>query len=72
MIVTPDMHRTHHSIIRAETDSNYGNALSIWDRLFRTYTPMPAGELVLGLAEWQDERPARIGFALSLPVARPG
>lgn len=70
VIVTPDMHRTHHSIIRTEMDSNYGNAFSVWDRLFRTYTEAPAGELTLGLAEWQDERPAQIGFALGLPIAR--
>ncbi len=71
VIVTPDMHRTHHSILRAETDSNYGNALSVWDRLFRTFTSVPADELVLGLAEWQDERPARLPDMLALPVARP-
>jgi len=70
VIVTPEMHRTHHSVLRTETDSNYGNALSVWDRLFRSYTAVPAGELTLGLAEWQDERPARIGFALGLPVIR--
>lgn len=36
--VTPDMHVIHHSVIRQETDSNYGFNLSIWDRLFKTYT----------------------------------
>ncbi len=36
--VTPDMHVIHHSVIRQETDSNYGFNLSIWDRLFNTYT----------------------------------
>lgn len=41
LIVTPDMHRVHHSIHREETDSNYGFALSLWDRLFGSYTPQP-------------------------------
>jgi sterol desaturase/sphingolipid hydroxylase (fatty acid hydroxylase superfamily) len=36
-IVTPNMHRVHHSMVRAETDSNYASILSIWDRVFRTY-----------------------------------
>lgn len=37
LFVTPDMHRIHHSIHRDETDSNYGNLLSIWDRLLGSY-----------------------------------
>ncbi|HKL68065.1 sterol desaturase family protein [Salibaculum sp.] len=40
-VVTPDMHRVHHSDIRAETDSNYGFCLPWWDRLFGTYTAQP-------------------------------
>lgn len=42
LIVTPSMHRIHHSTWRKETDSNYGFHLSIWDRLFGSYTPEPA------------------------------
>ena len=41
-LVTPDMHRVHHSPIRAETDSNFGFNLPWWDRLFGTYRPQPA------------------------------
>ncbi|WP_374372815.1 sterol desaturase family protein [Tabrizicola sp.] len=72
VLVTPDMHRVHHSVHRAEHDSNYGFALSLWDRLFRTYVPEPeAGHeaMTVGL-EWQDERPARLGWALWLPFRR--
>jgi sterol desaturase/sphingolipid hydroxylase (fatty acid hydroxylase superfamily) len=36
-MVTPDMHRVHHSVRREETDSNFGFNLSVWDRLFGTY-----------------------------------
>jgi sterol desaturase/sphingolipid hydroxylase (fatty acid hydroxylase superfamily) len=72
VLVTPDMHRVHHSIHREEHDSNYGFALSVWDRIFRTYVPEPkAGHeaMTVGL-EWQDERPARLGWALTLPFRR--
>lgn len=41
LIVTPSMHRIHHSTLRRETDSNYGFHLSIWDRLFASYTKNP-------------------------------
>ena len=72
VLVTPDMHRVHHSVLRAEHDSNFGFCLSVWDRLFRTYMPEPkAGhrDMVVGL-EWQDERPARLGWSLGLPFRR--
>lgn len=70
LIVTPDMHRIHHSVRRRETDANYGFNLSWWDRLFRTYIDQPAGghlEMGLGLEEIQDERPTRLGWSLLFP-----
>ncbi|WP_299548617.1 sterol desaturase family protein [uncultured Tateyamaria sp.] len=72
LLVTPDMHRVHHSVHRHEHDSNYGFSLSIWDRMFGTYIAQPeAGhdDMQVGL-EWQDDRPARLGWSLSLPFAR--
>lgn len=72
VLVTPDMHRVHHSVHREEHDSNYGFALSIWDRMFGTYIAQPkAGhdEMMIGL-EWQDDRPARLGWSLALPFFR--
>ncbi|MGL6209598.1 MAG: sterol desaturase family protein [Paracoccaceae bacterium] len=69
VLVTPDMHRVHHSVIRAEHDSNFGFALSIWDRIFGTYRAQPMGgheAMQVGL-EWQDHKPARLGWALWLP-----
>jgi sterol desaturase/sphingolipid hydroxylase (fatty acid hydroxylase superfamily) len=72
VLVTPDMHRVHHSVRREEHDSNYGFALSIWDRLFRTYRAQPMGEhetMPIGL-EWQDDRPMRLGWMLTLPFRR--
>ena len=72
VLVTPDMHRVHHSALRQEHDSNFGFALSIWDRIFGTYRAQPEGGhdgMVVGL-EWQDARPARLGWSLLLPFRR--
>lgn len=72
VLVTPDMHRVHHSIHRFEHDSNYGFALSIWDRIFRTYTPQPReghDDMTIGL-QWQNDNPSRLGWSLMLPFMR--
>lgn len=72
VLVTPDMHRVHHSVLRAEHDSNYGFSLAIWDRLFGTYIAQPAAgheQMKIGL-EWQDERPTKLGWSLWLPFAK--
>ena len=72
VLVTPDMHRVHHSVHRAEHDSNYGFALSIWDRIFATYVPQPKDghdAMQIGL-EWQDDKPSRLEWALWLPLQR--
>ncbi len=72
VLVTPDMHRVHHSVHRAEHDSNYGFSLSIWDRIFRTYVAQPKDghdDMVIGL-EWQDKRPSNLIWSLSLPFFR--
>jgi sterol desaturase/sphingolipid hydroxylase (fatty acid hydroxylase superfamily) len=73
VIVTPDMHRVHHSIDRRETDSNYGFNLSIWDRLFGTYIAQPDkghDGMKIGLPQWQDERPTRLDWTLMVPFQR--
>lgn len=72
VLVTPDMHRVHHSVDRSEHDSNFGFALSLWDRIFGTYVPEPvAGHQAMQLGlEWQDDRPMKLGWALLLPFRR--
>ncbi len=58
-IVTPDMHRVHHSIEDHETNSNFGFNLSVWDRLFRTYKAQPdAGHerMTIGIRTHRDPR----------------
>ena len=70
IVVTPDMHRVHHSTVRAEHDTNFGFNLSLWDRLFGTYTPEPARghmEMTIGLAEIQDRRPNSLFWTLRFP-----
>jgi sterol desaturase/sphingolipid hydroxylase (fatty acid hydroxylase superfamily) len=44
LLVTPPMHRFHHSAIEAQSNSNYGDMFSIWDRMFGTYHDIPRGE----------------------------
>jgi sterol desaturase/sphingolipid hydroxylase (fatty acid hydroxylase superfamily) len=69
----PNMHKVHHSRALRETDSNYGNIFSWFDRLFSTYTPSWRGEAVVdcGLDGFDDPRSQRLGALLSLPF-RPG
>lgn len=72
VVVTPDMHRVHHSVLRREHDTNYGFNLSFWDRLFGTYTAEPEHGHIgmrIGLADYQDERPTQLAFSLGLPFA---
>jgi sterol desaturase/sphingolipid hydroxylase (fatty acid hydroxylase superfamily) len=70
VLVTPDMHRVHHSSFRPETDSNYGFNFPFWDRLFSTYRARPERGhegMEIGLAEYRGEAPARLGWNLVLP-----
>lgn len=74
-VVTPDMHRVHHSTDRTETDRNFGFNLSIWDRLFRTYQSQPKlghRNMTIGLPEYQDTRVQRIGNMLLQPFRSAG
>lgn len=74
LVVTPDMHRVHHSVYPDETDSNYGFNLSCWDRLCRTYRPEPRDghmEMRIGLREYPDGWRQHLGWMLLLPFLRP-
>jgi len=70
IVVTPQMHQVHHSIVRAETDSNFGFNLPWWDRLFGTYRAEPAaGErgVIIGLPIFRDVAESRIVRLLTQP-----
>jgi sterol desaturase/sphingolipid hydroxylase (fatty acid hydroxylase superfamily) len=59
LVVTPDMHRVHHSVVPAETNSNFGFSLPWWDRLFGTYRAQPAAgheAMTIGIAQFRSER----------------
>lgn len=70
-VVTPDMHRVHHSSIVHETDSNFGFNLSWWDRLFGTYLSQPKlghQHMQIGLTEFREAKFLTLPWLLVLPV----
>ncbi len=70
MIVTPDMHRIHHSVIVSETNSNYSFSFSFWDKLFGSYVDKPKGDpkvMDLGLSEFRDQKKLSIFSLLIQP-----
>jgi sterol desaturase/sphingolipid hydroxylase (fatty acid hydroxylase superfamily) len=74
LLVTPDMHRVHHSIYPDETNSNYGFNIPWWDRLFGTYRAQPRDQHVamrLGVSEFsRSEQTIPIRSMLKLPFIR--
>ncbi|WP_338115317.1 sterol desaturase family protein [Thiocystis minor] len=59
LLVTPDMHRVHHSVAADEANSNFGFNLSLWDRLFGTYRDQPRGghrSMTIGIEDLRDPR----------------
>ena len=71
LVVTPDMHRIHHSAMVQETNSNFGFNIPWWDHLFGTYRPRPSvspQEMTIGLGEYQkDQRVEQLPWMLMLP-----
>jgi sterol desaturase/sphingolipid hydroxylase (fatty acid hydroxylase superfamily) len=70
IVVTPDMHRVHHSIVRKETDSNFGFNLPWWDWLFRTYRREPqAGQdgITIGIPQFRNPGEQRLDRMLTQP-----
>jgi sterol desaturase/sphingolipid hydroxylase (fatty acid hydroxylase superfamily) len=70
LVVTPDMHRVHHSVLRRETDSNFGFNFPWWDRLFGTYRPQPeAGHelMTIGLEQFRAPNELRFDRMLTQP-----
>ena len=67
VIVSPDMHKIHHHVERPQTDSNYGNIFSIWDRLFGTFNATPIEQIRYGLDVLADENTADMRFQLGIP-----
>jgi len=69
-IVTPDMHRVHHSVIKVETNSNYGFNIPWWDYIFRTYRPQPSAghtKMKIGLNEFRGDKVIFLHWLLMQP-----
>jgi sterol desaturase/sphingolipid hydroxylase (fatty acid hydroxylase superfamily) len=74
LLVTPDMHRVHHSVAANETNSNFGFNLPWWDRLFGTYRPQPAAGhdgMTIGLDSFRDPAQLRLDRMLVQPFIGP-
>ncbi len=68
LIVTPRMHGIHHSVIRAETDSNFSVIFSFWDRIHKTINlNKRQQQVVIGVPSYDDQKELTIGFLLKLP-----
>ncbi len=75
VLVTPAMHRVHHSARMSETNSNYGAVFSFWDRLCGTLvtrTPLELDRMPLGLEYWGEDRHQRFWWLLVSPFAQAG
>lgn len=73
LIVTPDMHRIHHSQDIREGESNFANTFSFWDRLFGTYVDQPAAGhdgIVFGVSEFSDRKHLTLPWMLAQPFLR--
>jgi sterol desaturase/sphingolipid hydroxylase (fatty acid hydroxylase superfamily) len=74
VVVTPEMHRVHHSIVRNETNSNFGFNFPWWDRWFGTYRAQPAAghrAMIIGVEQFREARDLRLDRLLLQPWLAP-
>jgi len=75
LLVTPSMHRVHHSVLQNETNSNYGFCLSLWDRLFGSYVHKSKNDprvMKIGIDEFRSPEEQSIIHLLSQPLRKSG
>jgi sterol desaturase/sphingolipid hydroxylase (fatty acid hydroxylase superfamily) len=73
IIVTPDMHRIHHSVVDAEHGCNFGFNFSCWDRVFGTYlgvAVLPQGQMAIGITPFNEADSVRLDKLLTQPFSR--
>lgn len=73
LVVTPDMHRVHHSTIPCETNSNFGFNLPWWDRLLGTYRDQPRDghmEMTIGIEQFRTQKDLRLDQMLIQPLRK--
>jgi sterol desaturase/sphingolipid hydroxylase (fatty acid hydroxylase superfamily) len=71
LVVTPDMHRVHHSIVPQETNSNFGFNVPWWDRLFGTYRAQPAAghdAMTIGIEQFREKDELRLDRMMVQPL----
>ena len=74
LVVTPDMHRVHHSVLSNETNSNYGFNLPWWDRALGTYVPQPRhghDQMTIGIGQFRNRRDLWLDRMLVQPLRGP-
>ena len=72
IIVTPDMHRIHHSVVDTEHECNFGFNFSCWDRLFGTYlgeAALPQGQMAIGITPFDETDSIRLDKLLTQPFS---
>jgi sterol desaturase/sphingolipid hydroxylase (fatty acid hydroxylase superfamily) len=76
LVVTPDMHRVHHSVIPVEANNNFGFNLPWWDRLLGTYLSQPSAghdKMTIGLRQFRNPKKLTLPWMLALPfIGEPG
>lgn len=73
LIVTPDFHRVHHSVLVHEHNSNFGFNLSVWDRIFGTYLDKPETghqDMTIGLSNFREASRLTLPYILAIPLSR--
>ncbi len=73
LVVTPDMHRVHHSVHLNESNANYGFFLSTWDKLFKSYVAQPKDghlQMTIGLNQFREPREVWLPHLLSQPFRK--
>lgn len=68
LLITPDLHRLHHSMLQAENNSNFGNSIPLWDLMFGTLREMPEGDFKVGLPEFIGPAHQRLDKLLIQPI----
>lgn len=71
VIVTPRIHGVHHSIIKSETNSNFGTILTLWDRLHRSFNSPINHRVTIGVPEYRDPSELGLGNCLKMPFFSP-
>jgi sterol desaturase/sphingolipid hydroxylase (fatty acid hydroxylase superfamily) len=64
------MHKVHHHYKRPETDANYGNIFSFWDRLFRTHKQLSLKDIQYGLDILDNTKDESLSYQLKIPLGK--